>query len=96
MATIEADTLFFSELVSSLPSQPSLSSLSSTSSLDTKFSYPENITITIRPPTSDTSIKESATRIRSTSLIVKMFGSRWKISWKNLIPSASSSRLKPR
>ncbi len=48
---MEAATLFFSEVASILPNQLSFSLPSLISSCETKFSYPENITITSKPPT---------------------------------------------
>ena len=55
----------FSEVASILPSQLSFSFPSVISSCETKFSYPENITMTNSPPTSAMSTSDSRVRIRS-------------------------------
>ena len=77
---MEAATLFFSEVASILPSQLSFSLPSLISSCETKFSYPENITITSKPPTRVISTSDSRVKIISDSLTLKICGSMWKIS----------------
>src|SRR5690606_8813106 len=76
IATMLAATFIFREPESILPSQSSFSVPALMFSWETKFSKPEIITITSRPPTSAMSISDSSTRIRSASLRSNTWGSR--------------------
>ncbi|MNW19205.1 hypothetical protein D3C71_2190970 [compost metagenome] len=69
---------------------------SATSILDTKFSYPEKITISSRLPASDRSIRVSTARSTSFSCISSTCGTMWKISCMNFASRSTSDTTSPK
>ena len=74
IATIEAISFIFSPEKSTVPIHDGRSCCASRSSFETKFSYPEKITMSSRLAASVRSMSESEARIAVSALMVRACG----------------------